>query len=126
MTDTDREQYRNRLNEMAARLRGEVSALEGEALRPTGRALDEGGADADPGQADANEELALHLLGPAAGVLAEVEAALDRLGRGAFGACEACGRVIARPRLDALPYARRCVRCEAAAEINATRARATV
>jgi DnaK suppressor protein len=44
-------------------------------------------------------------------LLAEVIAALDRIDGGEFGACEECGRKIAKARLDALPYARRCIRC---------------
>jgi RNA polymerase-binding transcription factor DksA len=47
------------------------------------------------------------------GVLREVEDALDRMARGTFGLCEACGRPIARERLRALPRARLCVRCQA-------------
>jgi RNA polymerase-binding transcription factor DksA len=44
-------------------------------------------------------------------LLAEVSAALRRIDAGTFGRCEACGKQIARTRLDALPYARQCIRC---------------
>lgn len=43
--------------------------------------------------------------------LAEVAAALARLDRGTFGACEACGDPIPEVRLDARPYAATCVAC---------------
>jgi DnaK suppressor protein len=44
--------------------------------------------------------------------LAQVEAALARLGSGREPNCEACGVPISRERLDAVPYATRCISCE--------------
>lgn len=41
-----------------------------------------------------------------------VEAALERLESGEFGACAACGGTIPRRRLAAVPWARYCVACE--------------
>ncbi len=49
-------------------------------------------------------------------VLAEIDAAEERLARGTFGVCEACARPIPFPRLRALPVARLCMTCEAWAE----------
>ena len=43
--------------------------------------------------------------------LAEVDAARERVERGTYGICEACGRSISPPRLDAQPTARTCVEC---------------
>ena len=43
--------------------------------------------------------------------LAEIEAALARLGTGAYGLCEGCGRPIPVERLEVRPDARRCVAC---------------
>jgi len=43
--------------------------------------------------------------------VAEVDAALLRLGRGTYGACERCGAVIGAGRLEALPAARTCIGC---------------
>lgn len=43
--------------------------------------------------------------------LGEIDAALERMAQGAWGTCEACGEAIARPRLAAVPEARRCVTC---------------
>jgi RNA polymerase-binding transcription factor DksA len=120
MTKSDLRAYRRRLTEMAAALGGTVAELRDEAMRPTG--TEAGGsspaADAqpDPGAQASEEEMALALLGTEGHTLAEVNAALDRLDRGAFGACEACGRAIAKSRLGALPYARRCIGCARRAE----------
>lgn len=90
-----------------------MAGLEDEALRPTG--TEAGGAAAsrpDPAALAAGEGVAVALLAAEGHVLAEVNAALGRIDRGAFGRCEGCGGAVAKARLDALPYARRCIRCE--------------
>ena len=48
--------------------------------------------------------------------LCEVERALERLDRGTYGRCEACGESIVLARLEALPATRFCVQDQAAAE----------
>ncbi len=45
--------------------------------------------------------------------LAAIGAALERMGRGEYGACADCGVDIAYARLEAQPSALRCVACEA-------------
>ncbi|CUR56043.1 putative DnaK suppressor protein [metagenome] len=45
--------------------------------------------------------------------VAEVEAALDRVGAGTYGACEQCGGPIGEDRLEALPATRTCITCAA-------------
>ncbi len=46
-----------------------------------------------------------------------VQAALDRLANGHYGACTRCGESIEAARLDAMPQAENCMRCTAAAEV---------
>jgi DnaK suppressor protein len=43
--------------------------------------------------------------------LAEIEAALERIKAGEYGVCETCGNSIREVRLQALPWARLCIRC---------------
>lgn len=43
--------------------------------------------------------------------LAEVDAALERVAAGTYGACERCGAPIGAGRLEARPVARLCIRC---------------
>ncbi|MFM7044127.1 MAG: TraR/DksA family transcriptional regulator [Ilumatobacteraceae bacterium] len=43
--------------------------------------------------------------------LAAVEVALQRLDDGTYGTCEKCEQPIADERLEAVPWASRCVRC---------------
>jgi DnaK suppressor protein len=46
----------------------------------------------------------------------EIQAALGRIDDGTYGDCEVCGEPINLARLEALPIARRCVRCQEEAE----------
>jgi RNA polymerase-binding transcription factor DksA len=41
----------------------------------------------------------------------ELAAAIVRVDAGTYGRCEACGRMIAPARLEALPATRRCIDC---------------
>jgi RNA polymerase-binding transcription factor DksA len=43
--------------------------------------------------------------------VAKIDAALDRIARGTYGACAACGEPIDEDRLDALPETARCMAC---------------
>ncbi|MDB5313672.1 MAG: yocK 2 [Gemmataceae bacterium] len=116
LTTQELREYRGRLMSLVARLDAGLSELRNEALRPVGAEAaggppDASVHDADRGSRAADEELALGLLGPAEVILAEANAALKRIEGGTFGRCEDCGKPITRTRLDALPYARRCIRC---------------
>ncbi|MBK8097513.1 MAG: TraR/DksA family transcriptional regulator [Planctomycetes bacterium] len=48
--------------------------------------------------------------------LSHIDHALARLDAGTYGRCDACGKPIAPARLEALPWATRCIGCAAAAE----------
>ena len=48
--------------------------------------------------------------------LALIDAALARLDDGTFGTCVRCGRPIAAERLEALPWAPRCIDCQRLAD----------
>lgn len=48
--------------------------------------------------------------------LEQIELALEKMRRGKYGDCGSCGSPIPVARLEALPYATRCVRCEREAE----------
>ena len=45
-------------------------------------------------------------------VLAAIDAALKRIDEGTFGVCARCGRPIAEERLEAMPYATKCIDCK--------------
>ncbi|HYE98383.1 MAG TPA: TraR/DksA family transcriptional regulator [Planctomycetota bacterium] len=48
--------------------------------------------------------------------LSQIDEALDRIEDGSYGQCESCERPINRDRLEALPFARRCLPCQSKAE----------
>ncbi len=74
---------------------GEVSTMP---THPADQAAE--GVDAEIAVAQ-NEEL----------LLVDVEAALERIETGAYGACQQCGSPIGTERLQALPYTPRCIDC---------------
>jgi len=116
MTATEIDTYRRRLAALADRLSGDVSHLEEEALVPTGGEANGGLSDVplhlgDLGSHQFEEEVTLDLVGKEEQILAEVNAAIERIGAGTYGRCERCRRPISRERLAAVPYARACVAC---------------
>jgi DnaK suppressor protein len=48
--------------------------------------------------------------------LARIEYALERMRQGHYGICEGCGTNIPMARLNALPYATYCIKCQREAE----------
>ena len=50
--------------------------------------------------------------------LAQIEDALDRLQHGRYGTCESCEQEIPLARLQAVPYAVRCVNCQRQSELR--------
>jgi len=53
--------------------------------------------------------------------LSRVARALDQIKHGTYGTCVTCGETIPLARLQAQPFADRCIRCATAQEIGATR-----
>lgn len=45
-------------------------------------------------------------------MLAAIDEALKRLEEGTFGTCARCGQPIAEARLEAMPYATKCIDCK--------------
>lgn len=50
-----------------------------------------------------------------------IEQALKRIANGSYGHCETCGGAINPERLEALPYATQCIRCQEQAERHSRR-----
>lgn len=72
--------------------------------------------EAEQSEADAQSELEFSLLQMQGETLSRVEEALDRLDEGRYGLCMECGRAIPTRRLEALPFATRCLDCEQESE----------
>ncbi|MHC4401729.1 MAG: TraR/DksA family transcriptional regulator [Planctomycetota bacterium] len=58
--------------------------------------------------------------------LARIENALKRMREGQYGACEGCGCNIPMMRLNALPYATLCIKCQREAEHEGSSGRVDV
>ncbi len=65
------------------------------------------------------DELAMGLMAIEAGQIDEIEAAIARIDEGTYGLCVDCERAIPRKRLEVLPFALRCLNCEALKERRA-------
>lgn len=63
-------------------------------------------------QAPAQIEVQVKLAATARMVLTDIEAALTRMDDGSYGSCELCRRPVERERLEIVPQARYCARCQ--------------
>ena len=107
---------RTRLMEERERLTEISGTLEAEAASSTGELSFADQHPADMGSDTFERAKELAILERTQRQLADVERALERLERGAYGICEACGEPIGTARLSARPAARLCLRDQELAE----------
>jgi DnaK suppressor protein len=116
----DKATARRRLEEERNRLQGISDDLQREreaALSDTGGELSS--FDQHPGDSGTETfemEKNVSLREQVDDELQEIEAAFQRLERGTYGICQACGKPIGDERLEALPATRFCVEDQARAE----------
>jgi len=67
---------------------------------------------ADAAVAMENDEVLRAIEATATSEMHHIDHALERIDAGGFGVCEQCGGDIELSRLDVVPYATRCGRCE--------------
>jgi DnaK suppressor protein len=108
--------YRQTLQNLRARLRGDLDQMTDEALRRdsaggTGNLSNVPLHMADLGTDNYDQEFTLGLIENEQGTLELVVEALARMAKGTFGECVECGGSISKPRLEAIPYARHCIGC---------------
>jgi RNA polymerase-binding protein DksA len=116
MTKAQLDAYRQTLQHLRDRLKGDVSHLADEALRKAGGEASGSLSNtpihmADLGSDNFEQEFTLSLLENEEQHLQEIGAALVRIDQGLFGSCESCAKPIPKARLDALPFTRHCVEC---------------
>ncbi len=110
------EDYRKTLEGLRARLRGDLDQLTDEAFQRDG---EEGSSNlsnvsaavADVGTENYDQEFMLSLIENEQETLAQISEAMHRIDAGIYGQCQECKGPIAKPRLQALPYARCCIEC---------------
>ena len=110
MKKADMKVYRERLIQLRARLRGDVSTLASAAL--------DGKGDssmpihmADVGSDNFEQEFTLSLMENEGETIEQIEGALERIEEATYGRCQECGGVIPKTRLNAIPYTPFCVKC---------------
>jgi DnaK suppressor protein len=79
-----------------------------------GRAADDDSAQdvADKAASSYNKEFLFSQSNNERQLLQMVEAALSRIVEGAYGECISCGEEINAKRLEAVPWARHCIKCQ--------------
>jgi DnaK suppressor protein len=124
MRKADLQRYRKQLEALATRTRADAIALAEQALRGAGG---QAGGDlsntpthlADMGTDEFMHDMNATLAENEEFLASEVLDALARIDNGGYGSCERCGKPIASERLDAIPYARLCIRCASEADDSA-------
>ena len=71
---------------------------------------------ADTGSDNYNREFALELVANEQEILYLIDDALERIGEGTYGKCIMCEAPIPAARLDAVPYAANCLKCQSRME----------
>lgn len=120
--------FRTQLQKQLDLTQGNLDALAGDNLK---RSPIEASGDisahsthmADQGTDNFDRELALNLASSRQESLYDIEDAIRRVDEGTYGACESCGGAIELPRLKALPFAKKCMVCQNAAERGRTKYR---
>lgn len=116
MKKSEAKVYKERLLAMRSRLRGDVNAMADAALNKT---RTEAAGDlssmpihmADIGSDNFEQEFTLSLMQSEGDTLGQVEAAIERIEEGQYGACTNCGGAIKKSRLNAIPYTPYCIEC---------------
>ena len=120
MSVIDTERIRETLTQERQRIQAALDNLHEE---NPGSLTDETGEDAvydnhlaDSATATLNREIDYTLEENAEHMLAEIDAALQRIDDGSFGRCTNCDKEIAPARLEARPWATLCIDCQRSRE----------
>jgi DnaK suppressor protein len=95
---------RQRVSDAIAYIHEENSGSQDDEVPETG--------DADTATVTLDRELDFSLEENSTRVLDEIDSALRKIDEGTFGTCERCGQPIAPERLEAMPYATKCIDCK--------------
>jgi len=113
----DTDSIRKRLLAERVQLLSKAIPATSNPLSPDERDSDE----ADAAVSTALRERAMWLLEDQRQKLELIDQALKRIADGSYGHCETCGGAISPERLEALPYATQCIRCQQQAERHGRR-----
>ena len=111
----DIESVKRRLIEEREGVLEERRRLVEDTSRSMEEAVDEDGNDshlADSASETLDRSIELSLEDNADHLIAAIDAALGRIEAGTYGQCERCAQPIAEERLEALPWATKCIECK--------------
>jgi DnaK suppressor protein len=109
MTKSELEKYRRALEAKKAEIAASLRNRDDIAIEKASDTIDEV-------QLAGERELAIRNLDRESTLLRNVTAALGRMGDGSFGTCLHCEEEISSKRLNAVPWAPFCIRCQEAAD----------
>ena len=115
MAVVDIEAARRRLESERARVLEARQHLIDDTSRSMEDAVDEDGNDshmADSASETLDREMELSIGDNADHLFGSIDSALARIDEGTYGKCERCGQPIAPDRLEALPWATKCIECK--------------
>jgi DnaK suppressor protein len=120
MNATKQRKLRKQLEERKAEIEGDVNFMAAE-LQALGvdQGMENGSLGnhlADDGTNVFEAERLVTITDDLQEILAQVNAALERMDKGTYGICEHCGQPIAAERLEAFPYVALCIECQARLE----------
>jgi DnaK suppressor protein len=107
--------YKEKLQALRSRLRGDVHAMAEVALRKSGIEGSDSNAMpihmAELGSDNFEQEFTLGLMEVDGDTLDLIDGALERINGGEYGKCIQCDGQIAKARLNAIPYTPVCIKC---------------
>ena len=80
--------------------------------------IDQVADPADMTRESADRDVVVQILDSESTMVRLLRSAIDRIQDGSYGLCLECEEAIARNRLQALPWAERCIRCQEAADFE--------
>lgn len=116
MKKSEMKAYKELLLVLRSRLRGDVNTMAEATLKKT---RSEANGDlssmpihmADIGSDNFEQEFTLGLMQSEEDTLGQIEQAMIRIEQGEFGQCTACNGKVTKTRLNAIPYAKLCIKC---------------
>ena len=115
MATVDTDRFRDLLLEERARVERAIKYLHEENPGSIEDEADDETFDNHLGDSAAvtfDREMDYSLEGNSGHVLAAIDSALKRIDEGTFGTCARCGQPVAEERLEAMPYATKCIDCK--------------
>jgi DnaK suppressor protein len=111
------EYFRQIVEARIAELEGTLEAAQRETRTDAARHAD----PADQAASEYERQAVIHKAAAARQMIRVLSQALERLRQGTFGECASCGGDIELKRLEAIPWASYCVKCQGAREQGQSR-----